>query len=129
LIYDLKDNSGNLPTTLYTDSNRLKQIIINLLSNAIKYTYEGHVKLYGHVDRKKKHLRIIIEDTGVGMTRSQVKNLFRNFTKIMDHRELNSEGVGLGLTISRNIAQALGGDIEVQSRVGEGSNFILLLPL
>ena len=47
----------------------------------------------------------------------------------MDHRELNSEGVGLGLTISRNIAQALGGDIEVQSRVGEGSNFILLLPL
>ena len=47
----------------------------------------------------------------------------------MDNRELNKEGVGLGLTISRNIAQALGGDIEVQSMVGRGSNFILILPL
>ncbi len=62
------------------------------------------------------------------MTKQQVANLFTDFTKIMDNRDLNKEGVGLGLTISRNIAQALGGDILVQSMVGRGSNFILSLP-
>ncbi len=69
MIYDCNSSLG-LPETLYTDENRLKQIIINLLSNAIKYTQEGHVKVYGLVDKKYKTLRIIIEDTGVGMTRS-----------------------------------------------------------
>ncbi len=66
MIYDTKKG---LPETIHTDENRLKQIIINLVSNAIKYTQEGHVKVYGHVDKKRKKLRIIIEDTGVGMTR------------------------------------------------------------
>jgi len=87
------------------------------------------VKASGRVDSKKKTLRLIVEDTGVGMTKQQVASLFTNFTKIMDNRDLNKEGVGLGLTISKNIAQALGGDIEVQSMVGKGSKFILSLPL
>jgi hypothetical protein len=56
-------------------------------------------------------------------------NLFRAFTKIMNHRELNRDGVGLGLTISKNIARALGGDIEVISTVGQGTKFILNFPL
>lgn len=87
------------------------------------------MKASGRVDSKKRTLRLIVEDTGVGMTKQQVASLFTNFTKIMDNRELNKEGVGLGLTISKNIAQALGGDIEVQSMVGKGSKFILSLPL
>ena len=87
------------------------------------------MKASGRVDSKKKTLRLIVEDTGVGMTKQQVASLFTNFTKIMDNRDLNKEGVGLGLTISKNIAQALGGDIEVQSMVGKGSKFILSLPL
>jgi signal transduction histidine kinase len=57
-----------------------------------------------------------------------VQGLFKQFTKIMDSRELNKDGVGLGLNISKNIAQALGGDIEVESVVDEGSRFILSLP-
>ncbi len=69
LIYDTNNPENNLPTTIFTDENRLKQIIINLLSNAIKYTELGHVKLYGVCDRKNKVLKIIVEDTGVGMTR------------------------------------------------------------
>ena len=87
------------------------------------------MKAYVRVDSKKRTLRILVEDTGVGMTKQQVASLFTNFTKIMDNRDLNKEGVGLGLTISKNIAQALGGDIEVQSMVGKGSKFILSLPL
>lgn len=62
------------------------------------------------------------------MTRKQVESLFVSFTKIMKTRHLNKDGVGLGLTISKNIAEALGGEIEVKSKVGEGSSFILSLP-
>jgi signal transduction histidine kinase len=83
----------------------------------------------GKVDKSRSKLKIIIEDTGVGMTRDQLASLFTNFTKIMDNRELNKEGVGLGLTISKNIAQAMKGDIEVKSLVGVGSKFILTLPM
>ena len=124
LIYDRA-----LPQQFSTDENRFKQVIINLLSNAIKYTETGHVKLYGELKLNSKTLNFFIEDTGVGMTRQQISNLFINFTKIMDNRQLNKEGVGLGLTISRNIAHALGGDIKVKSTVGKGSIFIFSLPL
>lgn len=70
-----------------------------------------------------------MEDSGVGISREQMDNLFRAFTKIMNHRELNKDGVGLGLTISKNIARALGGDIEVISTLGQGTKFILNFPL
>jgi signal transduction histidine kinase len=69
-----------------------------------------------------------VQDSGVGMTKKQVKKLFSNFTKIMDNRELNKDGVGLGLTISKNLAQAFGGDLLVESKIGAGSFFILSLP-
>ena len=86
------------------------------------------MRIKGGIDRPRKVMQIIVEDSGVGMTKKQVEGLFRQFTKIMDSRELNKDGVGLGLTISKNIAQALGGDIEVESVVDEGSRFILSLP-
>ena len=63
-------------------------------------------------------MQIIVEDSGVGMTPKQVKSLFVSFTKVMESRHLNTDGVGLGLTISKNIAIALGGDIDVESKIG-----------
>lgn len=74
-------------------------------------------------------LDIAIEDSGVGMSRSQLARLFTPFTKIKTNRELNKEGVGLGLTVSKNIAMALGGDITVKSERGTGSRFTLQLPI
>jgi signal transduction histidine kinase len=74
-------------------------------------------------------LGIVVEDSGVGISHEQMDNLFRAFTKIMNHRELNKEGVGLGLAISKNIANALGGDIQAVSVFGQGSKFILNIPL
>jgi signal transduction histidine kinase len=68
-------------------------------------------------------------DTGVGMSRNQQVQLFTPFTKIMHNRQLNREGVGLGLAVSRNIAIALGGDITLESVEGQGSTFTLSLPL
>ena len=67
-------------------------------------------------------------DTGVGIDPTRIPNLFKAFTKIMQNREMNKEGVGLGLTISKNLAKAMGGDITVDSLVGVGSKFNVCLP-
>lgn len=73
-------------------------------------------------------VKITVEDTGVGMSESQMAKLFTPYTKIMSNRGLNKEGVGLGLAVSRNIARALGGDIKVESKPGKGSRFTLSIP-
>ena len=73
-------------------------------------------------------LKISVSDSGVGMNQQQVEKLFLPFTKIMSNRNLNRDGVGLGLAVSRKIAKALGGDITVESEVGKGSVFSLELP-
>jgi signal transduction histidine kinase len=81
----------------------------------IKYTKEGEVAVETELNKKEKTMTTIIRDTGVGMTQDQMKNLFTNYTKIINNRELNREGVGLGLMISKNLAKALGGDIYAES--------------
>lgn len=73
-------------------------------------------------------IMISVEDTGVCMTSVQVDRLFKNFTKFTANRSMNREGVGLGLSISKNIARALGGEIKVLSQIGIGSTFTLFLP-
>lgn len=74
-------------------------------------------------------VKINVADTGVGMTEQQVQSLFKPFTKMMSNRSLNKDGVGLGLAVSLNIAQALGGSISVTSVHGKGSTFVVELPL
>lgn len=128
LIIDEQPGNQQLDT-ISTDENRLKQIIINLLSNAIKYTEHGYVKLRFHEHPANDNLAIIeVQDTGVGIPEDKMQSLFEAFTKIMDNRDLNKDGVGLGLTISKNIATALGGDLDVESKYGFGSKFILTIP-
>ena len=89
--------------------------MINLLSNAIKYTEQGYVRVSGNYDEYHNQIRIEIEDTGVGISAENLSRLFQTFTKIMCNRHLNRQGVGLGLTISKNIANALGGEIIAES--------------
>lgn len=108
------------------DSNRVKQIIINLISNAIKYTQKGFVKVISKI--KDDQVSICVQDTGTGIEPTKLAQIFTAFTKIILNREFNLEGVGLGLTISRNLARAMGGDIKVKSRLRQGSKFTLVLP-
>ncbi|CDW81611.1 histidine kinase-dna gyrase b-and hsp90-like domain containing protein [Stylonychia lemnae] len=119
--------ASSFPRKIKTDPNRLAQIMINLISNSIKYTNEGFVKIVGDID-SNHNVQLKVIDTGVGMDKAQVKQLFTPFTKIMSNRHLNREGVGLGLTISKNLANALGGDILVESQVNKGSIFSVILP-
>ena len=69
------------------------------------------------------NFKIMVKDTGVGISKENLKMMFTRFTKVMDHRHMNSEGVGLGLIISKNLALALGGDLYVVSEVDKGSIF------
>ena len=120
----------NFPTFYKTDQSRLLQILINLTSNAIKYTQTGGlVIILGEIDVQYNRLMIHVEDTGVGIPLEKMHLLFNAFTKIMNNRDLNKEGCGLGLTISQMIAKALGGMIKVKSEVGIGSRFTLVLPI
>ena len=110
--------------TLWIDGLRVKQILINLVSNAIKYTPSGKVALYLHWRAGK--LSVSVQDTGPGMSLDQAKSLFMPFRRLDEKTKVS--GTGLGLAISLELAEHMGGTIEVQSTLGQGSRFVLTLP-
>ena len=112
IFYEIEQN---FPEFIITDENRVRQVIINLISNAIKYTISGHVKITALHSKNSNKIELSVSDTGTGIEENDLKDLFSVFTKIMKNRSLNKEGCGLGLTISRNIATALNGDLTVSS--------------
>ena len=99
------------------------------MSNAIKYTQKGYVKVEAHISIDDEEIMLTVVDSGVGICPDKLPDLFTAFKKIKRHRELNTEGAGLGLTISKNLAKAMGGDINVVSNIEVGSKFTVNLPL
>jgi ammonium transporter len=110
-----------------TDRDKVKQILLNLLSNAIKYTDEGSVAVTATADGGR--LRVGVSDTGVGIPDDELGKVFEEFHRAETSTTTRRSGTGLGLTISRRLARALGGDVTVRSRLGAGSVFTLELPL
>lgn len=113
------------------DSGKLQQILLNLLHNAVKFTDQGSVSLTiatGTREANRQWLKFIISDTGRGMTPEQQARLFQPFTQLESSTTKSQGGAGLGLVICRKLADALGGDIELESRAGVGSSFTLSLP-
>ena len=109
------------------DPNKIKQVILNLLSNAIKYNRsEGTVTLEAKVDEDK--LKLVVRDTGYGIPEDAMPNLFKKFFRVHE-TENKVVGTGLGLSISKQIVQGHRGSIEVQSKFGKGTTFIVYLPL
>ena len=109
-----------------TDSQRLRQILLNLLSNAIKFTEEGHVKVT--VSSEGADMRMAVSDTGLGIPEHQMPELFREFRQLETGDGKRYAGTGIGLALSRRLARALGGEIQVESTVGKGSTFTVVLP-
>lgn len=107
-----------------TDEGRLRQILINLISNSLKYTKVGSVEVEATFDHGS--FTINVRDTGVGIESHRIEGLFSGFSNVS--RQLNMHGVGLGLTICKNLTEALGGIISVQSVLGVGSKFTVVLP-
>lgn len=113
---------ANLPHKYLGDPTRLRQVILNLVSNSIKFTQEGHIRLYVKMDSKDK-LHFIVQDTGIGMSESQVESVFDSFVQADESTTRCFGGTGLGTTISKQIVNIMGGDIWVESTLGEGSEF------
>ncbi|MGV6815293.1 MAG: ATP-binding protein, partial [Phycisphaerales bacterium] len=114
------------PTQLETDAYRVKQILINLVGNAIKFTHEGQITI--ELRSTPNSVDFAVRDTGEGMNPDGVKALFRPFEQLDNSMTRTHQGTGLGLTISKKLANMLGGDITVESELGKGSVFTLSLP-
>ncbi|MCC5646906.1 MASE1 domain-containing protein [Nostoc sp. CHAB 5824] len=116
-----------LPEGVLVDEKRLRQVLINLLGNGIKFTDKGSVTLKVAVletglDANYRRINFQIEDTGVGIEPKQIDKIFQAFEQVGD-RKRQAEGTGLGLAISQKIVDLMGGQIQVKSQVGIGSNF------
>lgn len=123
LIYDIDQD---IPCKLKGDMGRIRQVIINLVNNAIKYTEKGSVRFSVHVRQKntdKVMLYYEVADTGIGIRKEDQKILFDAFQRVEIDRNRYVEGTGLGLTISQNLVNMMGGVIEVESEYGKGSKF------
>ena len=126
---------ANAAVAVRTDPEKFRQIVVNLVSNAIKFTPAGAGSVTLAYDAEPashgvpRRVRLLVTDTGRGIPSNQLERIFEPFVQLDRHRsETSQQGVGLGLSISRNLARALGGDIAVKSREGEGSTFTVLLP-
>ena len=124
---------------LYGDSDRLRQVLVNLLGNAIKFTQEGEVlleikELYPEkttgIDGKKDTVTLLfsVKDTGIGISQDKQEAIFEGFTQADSSTTRIYGGTGLGLTISRRLVNLMGGELKVESTLGQGSNFYFTIP-
>lgn len=125
------ENDPDLPVTVLGDEVRVRQIITNLLTNGVKYTEEGSVTLEVSGRRMEDHvlsLKIAVRDTGIGISEENQKKLFDSFQRVDENRNRNVEGTGLGLTITRQLVELMGGQIWLESEYGKGSAFYVEIP-
>lgn len=122
---------GNVPRWIESDPGRLRQIVFNLLSNALKFTHAGSVgvRVSAAEEGGARRLRIAVWDSGIGIPPDKHAQIFESFRQVDTGTTRQYGGTGLGLTICRNLALALGGDIRVDSVQGEGATFTVDLPL
>jgi signal transduction histidine kinase/CheY-like chemotaxis protein len=125
-LYLVVEIDPNIPCGMVGDEVRVRQILLNILSNAVKYTHKGFIKFEAHGERSgddEVKLAFTVEDSGIGIKRESMETLFNDFVRL-DHRSnKHIEGAGLGLSISRSLCRAMGGDVTVESEYGKGSIF------
>lgn len=126
----IMDIDRQIPSLLYGDELRIRQVLINLMNNAIKYTEEGSVTVTARQQSKKEgqiQLFISVKDTGAGIRQQDLSTLFDAFTQVDLKKNKGKEGTGLGLAISRQLVELMGGELSVTSEYGKGSEFYFTL--
>lgn len=121
------ETDGLIPESIHSDSSKLQHILLNLLGNAIKFTSQGTVRLVVKLveENPEPILHFSVIDTGIGMSTDEVKHLFEPFTQVDSSMTRRFGGTGLGLTLAKQLAQALGGDVVLlSSSPGQGSTFV-----
>lgn len=126
LVFDI-DNS--VPALIKGDPLRLSQVLINLINNAVKFTEKGQITLKVNCIKKdtQEFLEFKVCDTGIGLTKEQISNLFQSFSQADASTSRKYGGTGLGLTISKQLVKLMGGEIYAQSIYGKGSQFIFTI--
>ena len=122
------DISPEIPSMLYGDEVRIKQVVINLLSNAVKYTQKGFISLSARSEMKDNNkilLTISIRDSGIGIRKEDMDRLFQSFQRVDEGTNAGIEGTGLGLSISHQLVEMMGGKITVDSIYQKGSVFTI----
>lgn len=134
-LVDKNDNQLNLQVlndlgSMYTDSTKLRQVLLNLLNNAAKFTHKGTITLTAWREPcpEDDWLYVEVKDSGIGMSKKQINNLFKVFSQASPNIAKNYGGSGLGLAIGKKICELLGGDIVVESEPDKGSTFTICLP-
>lgn len=127
------DISSDVPTEVFGDQLRFRQVLYNLVGNAVKFTEHGHVLVRMRIgdprpELRKRHLYVAVEDTGIGIPRDKLGKIFENFWQSDSSTTRQYGGTGLGTTIARDLARLMGGDIGVESIEGRGSVFWVCLP-
>ncbi|MES9852470.1 MAG: ATP-binding protein [Candidatus Thiodiazotropha sp. L084R] len=124
--------SPEVPINLIGDAQRIQQVLNNLIGNAVKFTHQGFVDIRVNclqVNEATTTLRFEVIDTGIGIPEGGIKHIFQRFNQIDDTINRKYGGTGLGTTISRELVNSMGGDIQVESTPGKGSRFYFDLPL
>ena len=124
------DMSDVLPSRLRGDKDRMIQIITNLLTNAVKYTPEGRITLsvQGKISEGRLLLIISVSDTGIGVAKENIPYLFDSFSRVGEFNHGRIEGTGLGLTITKQLVDLMNGTISVESELGKGTEFTVVIP-
>lgn len=116
------------PDVVRGDESRVRQIVMNLVSNAIKFTPQGHVRVITRTEPDDRW-SVRVEDTGIGIAREHLDLIFEEFRQVDSSSARQAGGSGLGLAISRNLARLMHGELQVESEVGKGSAFTVILPI
>jgi signal transduction histidine kinase/ActR/RegA family two-component response regulator len=125
-LFMVAECADNVPDRIHTDPRRLRQILVNLIGNAVKFTDEGGVQIITRLNAPaddQPRVQFDVIDTGIGMSEDQMRFLFQPFSQVDGSSTRRFGGAGLGLAVSKRLAQMLGGDIVVASVPGKGSTF------
>jgi signal transduction histidine kinase len=124
LIFDITDRVPNL----FTDESKVTQILRNLISNALKFTEQGEVRVTASFDEEKGRVNLSVRDTGIGIAPTDHGRIFEEFSQVDTKIQKRVKGTGLGLPLSKSLAELLGGELTVESVLGQGSVFTLSIP-
>lgn len=129
-LYFKLERSENIPSVVYGDDIRIRQILNNVLSNAVKYTQFGGITFRIRADFPDSDntvcFTVEVEDTGIGIKEEDLDKLFEKFQRLDERKNRNIEGSGLGMSITNRLLELMGGDIQVKSKYGEGTRFTVV---